>query len=321
MQDKLVSVIVRSSSKKRFNLLDQAIFSVLGSYYKNIEVVLVVQTQDDNFYNDVCNLASKYIHLGLSISIVRNTTSTDERAKNLNIGIVNANGRYIAFLDDDDVIYPDHILSLIDTLNKPNNPAWAYSDVAVATYDFDVDGNLYLLNKTNQFKQKHFSYPNLFIDNYIPIHSYILDRMRIDPEILVFDESMTALEDYAFLLKFAFKYKPEYVPKTTCEYRFFLDGSNTILVGFNSDQKLNTWEEARKVVNLIREDLLSSQIFHEYSCYKEVLKMYSRKEKKLESKTRISLSSRFVFLRMLKSKYPTLWYLLGYFAAKFGLIR
>jgi glycosyltransferase involved in cell wall biosynthesis len=326
MQDKLVSIVLRSSSKMRFHLLDRALFSILGSYYKNIEVVLVVQTEDDIFFSDICNLTSKYKHFGLCINVFRNKTSKDARAKNLNIGINNAQGRYIKFLDDDDVIYPDHISSLIYVLNKSDDVAWAYSDVADTTYDLDVEGNPYLLSKGNKFKRNNFSYAELFVDNFIPIHSYILDRTRIDSDCLIFDESMTALEDYAFLLRFAFRYKPLYLPKTTCEYRFYLDGSNTILIGTtnsNSDEKANLWSEARDRVELIRKELIASQIFDEYNCHKEVLKTYRRHENNLayNAKIRNVFSTIFPSFKTLKLKHPILWSKFVYFASKVGLIK
>ncbi|MGL6340044.1 MAG: glycosyltransferase family 2 protein, partial [Waterburya sp.] len=115
MNDRLVSIIIRTTGK-RVKLLDETLFSVFGSYYPSIEVVLVVQTANDHAYQDVVALSQQYTHLGMTIQLVRNASDEDKRSQNLNMGLAQATGRYVGFLDDDDVLYPEHISLLVEAL-------------------------------------------------------------------------------------------------------------------------------------------------------------------------------------------------------------
>ena len=49
------------------------------------------------------------------------------------IGIVNAKGEYIAYLDSDDMLVVDYCEKLIDALNFWNNPKWAYFNDLIRT--------------------------------------------------------------------------------------------------------------------------------------------------------------------------------------------
>lgn len=261
MNNRLVSIIIRTTGK-RVKFLDETLFSVFGSYYPSIEVVLVVQTTNDHAYQDVVALSQLYTRLGMTIELVRNVTDEDKRSQNLNLGLAQATGRYVGFLDDDDVLYPEHISLLVEILKQSPSKAWAYADVIGVLGDCDELEQFYVKSHDrNMFKKEKFSFGALWDCNYIPILSFLIDRERVNPTYLQFDESFKALEDYTFLLKLSLFYEPEYLSKATSEYRLRLDGTNSTcmvedIFGLAATKKREIWEEAENQVEVFRQNLM-----------------------------------------------------------------
>jgi glycosyltransferase involved in cell wall biosynthesis len=261
MNNRRVSIIIRTTAK-RAKFLDEALFSVLGSYYPNIEVVLVVQTTNDRAYQDIVTLSQLYTRLGMTIQLVRNATDEDKRSQNLNLGLAQATGRYVGFLDDDDVLYPEHISLLVEALEHSPSRAWAYADVIGVLGGCDALEQFYVKSHDrNMFKKEKFSFGALWNCNHIPIMSFLIDRERVNPVYLQFNESFRVLEDYTFLLGLSLFYEPKYLPKVTSEYRFRLDGTNSScfvdnLLGIEATTKRKIWDEAENQVEALRQKLL-----------------------------------------------------------------
>jgi glycosyltransferase involved in cell wall biosynthesis len=104
-ENPLVSIIVRT--KDRPQLLKKAIKSIAAQTYRPIEVVLVNDggcgLDIEEIKGLLCDIALNYV------SLEKNTG----RAHAGNVGIENANGEYIGFLDDDDEYYPEHLETLV----------------------------------------------------------------------------------------------------------------------------------------------------------------------------------------------------------------
>ena len=255
MDNQTVSVITRTVDG-RFDLLERAIFSVYCNDYKQKQAVIVYQGKDPGYVRELNGF--KELYPGISFKVVQNPSNEDERAKNLNLGMANADGRYICFLDDDDVIYPNHLSKLIERI-RDTGKAWAYSQSCI-----DMEEDRYIIKKEYKFLHSDFSYLNLFDDNYIPINTWMIDRDKVrDKSILTFKEDLKKLEDYGFLLKFAFHYEPAVCKEITSIYKIRTDGSNTTTYGMDEnhpeyDKKDNEWKDARKAVQAIRDNLIDS---------------------------------------------------------------
>ncbi|BAU63112.1 glycosyl transferase, group 2 family protein [Stanieria sp. NIES-3757] len=305
----LVSIIIRTNSFKRINLLEQAIKSILANDYRPIEIIIIVQSQEINFIEKVKELASNYIQKQVFCIVKLNQTSNDERAKNLNLGIQVAKGRFIGFLDDDDVIYPNHLSSLINLLNQSKETAWAYSDVAAAICRSQFEDNLEIISIDYPFVKAAFSKITLWQYNFIPIHSYLLDSAKIDRKLLEFDESFQVLEDYAFLLKIVTRYQPIYLPKVTCEYRFFQDVNNSnfyadYTLGLCDYKKLALWQKHYQKIEKLKKQLMSTY-------HSGLLPIYARQ----------LILARFPLLFKLKQTFPKLWNLIAQFIKKNKFIQ
>jgi len=207
----LVSIIIRT--KDRSELLKEALQSIYAQNYRPIEVVLV---------NDGgCDLDTKELQ-GVLQDISMNYVRLEKnmgRVYAANIGIEKAGGKYVGFLDDDDVFFDNHIKTLVDAL-AGKDAKIAYSSVQAAYYNWTDDdkkqfskindGNLYAYG---------FDPSRLLFENYIPLHALIFsaDVLKEDK----FDEDIQINEDWDLLIRLSRRHRFIHVPLITAEYRLF----------------------------------------------------------------------------------------------------
>jgi glycosyltransferase involved in cell wall biosynthesis len=292
--NEVISIIVRTTQEKRLPLLKNAVESILANDYRLLEIIIVAQTTQDVFIEKIQQICHNYSRDRVKVNLVVNQTSLDERTKNLNLGLQNSTGRYLGFLDDDDILYPNHLSSLLEGLKK-SGKSWAYSDVASVICNLKNFSEIEKISTSYPFKKNEFLQQEFWQNNFIPIHSYLLDRKKIEAELLYFDESFKVMEDYAFLLKISSRYQPAYVPIITCEYRFFTDASNSNyyinqILGINYAQKAKVWQEATIAIECLKNQLDRAYIPRTRSAI-----------------VRKFLLSNFAFLYTMKSKFPRLW--------------
>ena len=92
----LVSIIITYYKKKKY--FQETINSIYKQTYKNIEIILVYDDEDKKELNFVKNLLRPFNNK----KIVSNKKNLGV-SKSRNIGIKNSKGKYIAFLDADDI--------------------------------------------------------------------------------------------------------------------------------------------------------------------------------------------------------------------------
>lgn len=92
----LVSVIIPCYNGEKF--IDEAIESVLNQTYKNWEFVIV----DDGSTDNSKDIIRKYTTINNKITLIEHKCNKGI-AKTKNSGIANTTGKYIAFLDQDDI--------------------------------------------------------------------------------------------------------------------------------------------------------------------------------------------------------------------------
>lgn len=261
----IVSLIIRTCKECNLGLFHIALQSIIENDYRPVEIIAVVQSKNDNFIATLQAIINNINCSGIQTKLVVNNTSADERARNLNLGIQVATGRYLGFLDDDDILYPHHLSSLVNYLSHSEKIAWAYTDSATAVCERrNTDQVVNVVSvESPQHKRNFFSIKKLCENGFIPIHSYLIDRNKVSEELLYFDESLKVLEDYAFMLKLAHSHLPEYIPVITCEYRFYTDASNSNFhvnqrLGKTYSGKMKMWREAYQKVEKQKKQLFPS---------------------------------------------------------------
>lgn len=301
MNNNMVSIVVRTVGGRSI-YLDNAFFSVYANGYPDKEVILVYQGLNADCLAELDKLVGRYCPL--VIKILQNPTCEDQRARNLNIGIREATGRYLCFLDDDDILYPNHLQTLVGAL-RMSGKAWAYSQVCM-----HIEEEGYLLTKRFPFLSDEFSYERLWRCNYIPIHSFMIDKYKIENRsLLCFFESNNRNEDYVFLLWLAQRYEPAVCDEVTCAYRLRTDGSNTNVniceearrgCGNDSDT-MRPWKDSEKIIAQAKSEILSrNHLVREMLMLKKELE--SDKGKLFGFKTKLGPKRRFELIARMRRK-------------------
>ena len=111
-----VSVII--PTYQRAHLVSQAIESVLAQTYSDYEIIVVNNGSTDNTTEVLSQFGDKirviHLHANTGPSVARN------------LGMNASNGRYLAFLDDDDLWLPNKLEKQIPYLDSHSNIGLIY---------------------------------------------------------------------------------------------------------------------------------------------------------------------------------------------------
>ncbi len=213
----LISVITRTQNRPE--LLREAIRSVGGQTYPNIELI-VVNDGGVNCENIVQQEASGHIQ---SFQY-HHFEQQQGRSQAANQGLSLSQGEYLIFLDDDDWLEYEHIQQLYNAIQSSSDAQAAYS----ATQCFDDQ---------KQALPDQFAYPfdanRLIVGNFIPIHSVLFSRALLDQGCR-FDETLDVYEDWDFWIQASRITNFLFVNQFTANYR--IGGQSGFGVNFNQDK-------------------------------------------------------------------------------------
>jgi glycosyltransferase involved in cell wall biosynthesis len=230
MGDPLISVIIPTF--KRYELLLNAIDSVRKQTYKNIEIIVVIDGENETLGN-----------LGENVNVIRLPLNSTVKfgypcvGYVRTMGILNSKGKYVSFLDDDDLwVEPDKLILQIEAM-KRTGMRMSCSEAFVGNddiYDKTKIYERYNLEKCynyikNVFRQKgkiFNGFPRFFdlefikINNSIITSTVIMERTLLDEigymPFLPYGSEMP--EDYACWIN-ALKYtKCVYIAEPPCIY-------------------------------------------------------------------------------------------------------
>lgn len=221
---KSISVVIRT--KDRPALLREAIDSVRATGYP-AEIVVV---------ND--GGARVDVH---GVQLVEHETSRG-RCEAANAGVRAASSDFVVFLDDDDLMYPEHLATL--AAGAPpcySDAVSAFAHAKMRIYSRDFDRELLLL------------------DNYIPLPTVLIPRADF-LDLGGFDPEFDLFEDWDFLIRLAQRARFTHIPRITCEIRH-IEGAGSITMSAPAgsqrfrEAKLQIW---RKHAALLDPDTIAN---------------------------------------------------------------
>ncbi len=220
-----VSLIVRTFNRPE--LLAEALESVARSHWLPAELVLVNDGGVDPLQHARVKAALEGLPFTLKpVQLERNSG----RAAAANAGLAAATCEFVSFLDDDDLVFPEHLQVLASAVSAPGVRA-IYSDAAVARYELRAslevdgrDGGGWSCIQRSLPYSRDFDPVRILIDNYIPFHTLLVER---DLALSVgFDEDLEAFEDWDFIIRLCQQSTLHHVRQVTCEYRHFVGSAH-----------------------------------------------------------------------------------------------
>ncbi len=149
------------------------------------------------------------------------------RSAAANRGVARATEELVAFLDDDDLLAPDHFDRLHRAYREGPSPV-VYSDAVTAVYSPGESG--WKLRHRGLQYSLDFDADYLLLANYIPLHTLLMPR-SLYLAAGGFDEQFDLSEDWDFLIRLSFQTVFRHVRAVTCEYRVFEEESDHVAAG------------------------------------------------------------------------------------------
>ena len=208
----MVSVIVPTYNRP--HMLSEALKSILAQTYQNYEIIVI-----NDGGEDVEKVVSNFNEKGCTSYVKHGRNRGLAAARNTGIKV--AKGKYVAYLDDDDVFYPDHLETLAKFLISDNYKV-AYTD-AHRVHHKMVDGK-YLLEKKDIPYSYDFDSERILRENYIPVLCIMHEKSCLD-RVGTFDEMLASHEDWDLWMRMSREFKFARISKVTCAFSWREDGS------------------------------------------------------------------------------------------------
>ncbi len=212
--DPAVSVVMPTRDRPAF--LERALGSLLGQTFRDFEAVVV-----NDGGQDPSPVVRAFEAKGLRVRLLAHLEARGQAAAR-NSALRAARGRWIAYLDDDDLYYPDHLETLVRTL-EGSGAQVAYTD-SMRVVEEKRGGAWVVLSKelamSHPFDRDHF-----LKDNLTPVNNVMHARACFEicgPH----DESLPVLEDWDYWIRLSRRWDFVHVPKATAEVRWRRSGAN-----------------------------------------------------------------------------------------------
>ena len=158
-----------------------------------------------------------------------------------NAGARAASGRYILFLDDDDVLFADHLAALSGAMERAHAKL-AHADVMSCS--LRPQGDAFEIVGLEAGFVAAFDRERFLVQNYIPVHAWMTDRETFLAEG-GFDESLPALEDWELFLRLTRTNEPIHVEWIGAAYMQRYDSTSMLHSAARDERKLHETIYAR----------------------------------------------------------------------------
>ncbi|GAA0670979.1 glycosyltransferase family 2 protein [Rheinheimera tangshanensis] len=170
----------------RADIIKYSINSVLEQDFQDYEIIIVDDGSEDNTIKVVEGVGDSRIR----IVAQQNKGASSAR----NTGIDQAKGKYIAFLDSDDLFLPHHLKQAFDVLEKGANIC-TFTQIIVDR----GDGIKYLKPHRAQKENEHISEYLMADRGFIPTISLIVPKLLAKK--VRYDENLSKGDDYDFAIR------------------------------------------------------------------------------------------------------------------------
>lgn len=209
-----VSVIIPTYN--RASLLKESVQSVLSQTFKDFEIIIINNYSNDNTLEVVNSFNDNRIK-------IINYKNNGIIAKSRNQGLMHSSGKYISFLDDDDLWRSDKLEIQIKYLELNPEIDIVYSNAAIIDEHNNRKG---LLINPKQAKSGRV-FLELLKDPFVAVLTVLMRRRIFEINgLLNEDVSMRAAEDYEYWLRASLKFNFGYIDMPLALYRVHFQGAS-----------------------------------------------------------------------------------------------
>ncbi len=206
--DELVSIIVPVYNVEKY--LSDCINSIINQTYKNIEIILI----DDGSNDTSPNICDQYEKKDNRIRVIHKQNEGVSIARN--VGLKNAIGDWIAFVDSDDWLELNYLEELVAVAKKNN------ADVVLCGYNRIIQSKKEIINNSGKVIINNSR--EYLINTLNPQTGYGFGPMKLYKKEIIkditFDSSLKVAEDALFNAKIATNIsKSCYLEKSLYNYR------------------------------------------------------------------------------------------------------
>ena len=238
--------------------IQQTIESVMSQTLLPMELIIVNDGSTDNAMALIENMQASF-----PIRLVHQENAGQSSARNHGARL--AKGDILAFLDQDDIWYPDHLECLAPPFHTNGRLGWVYSDVD----EIDRNGQMVTLNLLSTLPIKHpkQSLIQLLCEDMLILPSTCLISKGAFDSINGFDETLSGSEDDdLFLRLFRAGYAHEFFPKALSQQRVRHDSATFTTRSFASNhqyaQKLiNAFPDEPQMIRYYRRDCIAPRFY------------------------------------------------------------
>lgn len=210
----LVSVII--ATHNRPESLKYAVASVLNQTYSNVQIIVVNDAGDP-----VDDLLTSLNMRGNIVSLRHDRNKGPAATRNT--GLRAARGKYIAYLDDDDIFFANHIEVLVTGLES-SAYRFAYTH-AHRSHQVQQNGRYVEIGRSQPYGCS-VTHDQLLVRNLIPTLCIMHERACIE-EVGYFDETFRTHEDWDMWIRMSQKFEFLHIPELTAQITWRDDGTTT----------------------------------------------------------------------------------------------
>jgi hypothetical protein len=200
----LVSIIMPTYNRR--DMLRRALVGISEQRYPRIELIVVNDAGEA-----VDDLVAEHPRARL---IVHETNRGANPA--FQTGYLASSGAYVAFLPDDDWMYPDHIERLMDAILR-SGAAFAHSSMLLRYLATRDDGAERLSGFNASTFAKTMNLTEALLAAPVSINQCLIARRCIEEVGWFLNDSVVA--DNEYMIRLMQRFTPAFVPRMTCEFR------------------------------------------------------------------------------------------------------
>ncbi|MHC4754806.1 MAG: glycosyltransferase [Planctomycetota bacterium] len=188
----LVTVLLATYNRRRY--LSVALASIVDQTYTNIEIFVI-----NDGGEDVADIVESFNDPRI---IFINRKENRGKPYSFNEALKQATGKYVCYLDDDDLFYPHHVSTLVDALENKTQCHAAYSDLYKTRCRVEPDGKRVVLSKVVEISRDYDRFLMLHYNH--ALHVSLMHRRDLFEKTGLYNEDLNVLIDWDLTRRLAF---------------------------------------------------------------------------------------------------------------------